>query len=178
MIKLSFFLFIGSRYLLTIFSHNVKKMAVPMKRKKNPTQEQQILIQYDLDGYGPASVSVDGYNREYVRESVIAPDELVIPEEEITIRFTYPLSTKEEFTYIQKGGFTRMDLYRCIYEGYTEIYTVEEEAVGDLGTYEMLYNRRTSDGPYGIWGHYLDDLVIEFVRYNPKTQCVRLAIGS
>ena len=153
-------------------------MSIPRKKEKEPIQEKKIFIQYDLNGFGPASVSVDGYNREYVRECVINPDELVICEEEITILFTYPLSTKEEFTYTEKGGFTRMDLYRCIYEGYTHIYTAEEKAVGDPRTYEMLYNRRTSDGPYGIWGHYLDDLVIEFVMYNPETQSVQLAIGS
>jgi hypothetical protein len=50
--------------------------------------------------------------------------------------------------------------------------------VGDPGTYERLYNRRKSDGPYGIWGHYLEELFLEFIRYNPKSKIVNLDIGS
>jgi len=61
---------------------------------------------------------------------------------------------------------------------YKKIYDEEEKQVGDPGTYESLYNRRESNDPYGIWGHYLDDLYLELIRYNPKTRIVNLAIGS
>jgi hypothetical protein len=143
------------------------------------TEEKRIEIMYDThDGYGVMCARVDDYEQDYVREGVINPDEIVIPDEETTILFTYPLSRKVEFTYTQKGGFTRMNLYRCIYEGYKKIYDAEEEAVGDPGTYEMLYNRRTSEGPYGIWGHYMNDLIIEFVLYYPESKSVRLLMGS
>jgi hypothetical protein len=63
------------------------------------------------------------------------------------------------------------------YKAYKKIYN-EEKQVGDPGTYEMLYNRKKSEGRYGIWGHYLDDLYLEFITYDPKTKMVHLAIGS
>ena len=28
----------------------------------------------------------------------------------------------------------------------------------------MLYNRAESSGPYGIWGHYLNDLLMHDIR--------------
>jgi len=82
------------------------------------------------------------------------------------------------FDYENKGGFTRIDLFRCIYEGYKKIYDEEEQEVGDLGIYENLYNRKESDGKYGIWGHYLDDLFLEGVFYNLDLNLVTLFIGS
>ena len=92
--------------------------------------------------------------------------------------FTYPLKNKVSFEYTNKDGFTRMDLFRCIYEGYKEIYETEEKDAGDPGTYEKLYNRKHSQGRYGIWGHYIVDLRIEGVSYDPKTKLVELLIGS
>ena len=78
----------------------------------------------------------------------------------------------------QKGGFSRKDLFHYIYEEYKNIYDEEEQQVGDPGTYENLYNRKKSEGPYGIWGHQLGDLYLESIRHDPKTKIVNLDIGS
>ena len=69
-------------------------------------------------------------------------------------------------------------MFQHIYEAYKNIYDEEEQQVGDPGTYENLYNRKKSEGPYGIWGHQLGDLYLESINYNPKTKTVNLAIGS
>lgn len=58
------------------------------------------------------------------------------------------------------------------------IYDKEFAEVGDPDTYERLYNRRKSNGPYGIWGHYLEELSLEIIRYNPRTKTVQIFIGS
>ena len=118
------------------------------------------------------------YADEELRDRIINPDEIIIPDEKITLRITYPLSVELIYEYEQKGGFSRKDLFQRIYEEYKKIYDEEEAQAGDPGTYERLYNRRESSGPYGIWGHYLDDLSLEFIRYDPKTKTVHLAIGS
>jgi len=161
-----------------------QKETPKMSRKEapNPTSNIEgmkvIEILYDSTDFGPLCAPVDGYVHEYVRKNIIEPEEHIIPSEKITIEFSYPLSTDVSFEYTQKGGFTRMDLFRCIYEGYKTIYDAEEEAVGDPGAYERLLNRRRSEGPYGIWGHYLCDLIIEYVHYYPEIKSVELRIGS
>ena len=102
----------------------------------------------------------------------------MIKEETISIKFSYPLENKVSFEYHNKGGFTRLDLFRCIYEGYKDIYEAEEKEVGDPGTYRMLYNRKQSKGKYGIWGHYMNDLRIEGIIYDSKERFIELSIGS
>ena len=82
---------------------------------------------------------------------VIDPDDKITSEEKISITFTYPLTNEVTLTFENKGGFTRLDMFRVIYEGYVKIY---EDAL----TQEKAYNR-----PYEIWGHDITDLFIEGV---------------
>lgn len=135
-------------------------------------------IIYYLDIADHGTPHVIDYVKEYLRNRIINPDEIIIPDEKITLRINYPLSVEVIREREQKGGFSRKDLFEWIYKAYKKIYEEEEGQVGDPGTYEMLYNRKESDGPYGIWGHFLDDLYLEFIRYDSKTKTVHLAIGS
>ena len=123
-------------------------------------------------------VYVIQFEEKYVLDAIIKPKELLVKEENISIKFSYPLRNKVTFEYNNKGGFTRLDLFRCIYEGYKNIYKTEEREVGDPGTYERLYNRRQSEGKYRIWGHYMNDLRIEGIVYDSKTKLVELLIDS
>jgi len=51
--------------------------------------------------------------------------------------------------------------------------------LSDIGTVsQRVMNRARSEGPYGIWGHYLSELWIERISYNPQTRTVKLFIGS
>ena len=81
---------------------------------------------------------------------------------------TYPLSVEVNLTLEKKGGFTRLDVFKSIYEAYKQIYEEEEKSIGDPGMYDNLYNRKKSEGKYGIWGHYLGELVTKSVTYNLK----------
>ena len=112
------------------------------------------------------------------RVSLIKPNEVVIDEEELTMVITYPLSVDVRVELKKEGGFTRMFIFKSIYEAYKQIYEEEDEKSGDPGTYNNLYNRKRSTGKYGIWGHYLEDLVIESVSYNPKKKELYMFIGS
>ena len=112
------------------------------------------------------------------RENLINPNEVVIKDEKITLIITYPLSVEISRTLEKKGGFTRLDVFKNIYDVYKWIYEEEKISVGDPGTYDNLYNRKKSEGKYGIWGHYIDDLVIESVSYNPKKKELYMFIGS
>lgn len=129
-----------------------------------------------LQGWGCPTVAA--YEDEVRRKSLSNPDEIIIKDEKINIEFTYPLSVRVEFEYVKKGGFSRMDLWRCIYEGYKKIYEEEEAEVGDPGSYENLYNRKKSNGNYGIWGHYIEELYLESIRYDAKKKLITMFIGS
>ena len=113
-----------------------------------------------------------------VRENLINPNKVVIKDEKITMLVTYPLSVEVKIPLEKKGGFTRLDLFKSIYEAYKKIYEEEEKEVGDPGTYENIYNRKKSEGKYGIWGHYLEELIIEGVSYDPKEKILYLLMGS
>ena len=42
----------------------------------------------------------------------------------------------------------------------------------------FMLNRQTTNGKYGIWGHAIEDLVIEELRYDKNTKIVSMFIGS
>ena len=145
--------------------------------KNNQTDPYGNYIYYlDIEDHGTPHI-ID-FADEKLQNRIIDPDEIIIPDEKITLRIIYPLSVEVLRERELKGGFSRKDLFRWIYEEYKKIYEEEEKQVGDPGTYERLYNRKKSSGPYGIWGHYLNDLYLEFIRYDLKTKTVNLAIGS
>jgi len=68
-----------------------------------------------------------------------------------------------------------MDLFKHIYEDYKKIYDEEENEVGDPGTWKYAMNRGRS---YGIWNHYIGDLLIERLSYSKKAKTVEMFIGS
>ena len=90
----------------------------------------------------------------------INPNEIVIPFNTIKILYDYPMTNKviKEFTSQNKNGFTRIELANKICEGYKQIYDEEYKVVGDPGNIPGMLNRSRSNGPYGIYGHYIEDL--------------------
>lgn len=129
------------------------------------------------------NVNVVDFKDENIRTNLVEGDKIIIPDERITIHFTYPLDNPVNFEYTHytgtSTGFSRYDIFRCIYEGYTKIYK-EELETGKLESKESIpkYNRPSSNGKYGIWGHYIDDLVIEGITYKKKNKELILDIGS
>lgn len=135
-----------------------------------------LLFWLEIEGHGcPAIID---YEDENIRKLLVKANEIVINDEKIKIPIEYPLSTELIFEYEKKGGFSRMDLFEYLYEAYKKIYIEEEGASGDPGTYENLYNRKKSSGPYGIWGHYMNELSIESLQYDPATRTLHVFIGS
>jgi len=127
---------------------------------------------------GKQCANVVQYKEQVILDALDKPKELLIKDKTISIRFDYPLTHEVSFEYNKKDGFTRLDLFRCIYEGYIKIYETEKDETGDPGAIEGLYNRKTSKGKFGIWGHYIDELLIEGVVYDSKDKVVELIIGS
>jgi len=98
-------------------------------------------------------------------------DEVLIDSGEIVLRFTFPLRREVDLKFKCKAGFSRLTLFKCVNLGYSRIYDKEEEEVGDPGRMTGLRNRKESNGPYGIWGYYLDDLVLDRIVFK-EVECL------
>lgn len=118
---------------------------------------------FHIDIKGLGSPSVNDYSDGGLRERVISPDELLIKDEKITITFEYPwLRPSIKFEYTSEGGFTRIQLFKYVFEGYQRIYDEHEVEI---------------DGKsYGIAGCHLSDLIIETITYDPERNNVFMAI--
>lgn len=90
-------------------------------------------------------------------------DEFVIRKTEIAVVFSYPFSTEvtRRFKAKDKRGFRRGELARLIINAYKQIYAEEERASPPRA--QASLNRSSTAGPYGIWGHALDDLVLLYM---------------
>lgn len=124
------------------------------------------------------AIPVDACEDENYLQELSDLNRIIIADENIFIEFRYPLSKEVLIRYQKQGGFSKRDVLKNIGEGYKKIYEEEENSSGDPGTYANLYNRRHSNGKYGIWGHGIEDLVIESLRYNPATKTLQLFVGS
>jgi hypothetical protein len=93
----------------------------------------------------------------------LADNDLVTLYQEIAVVYTYPLSQLCEKKFTRSGGFHKHVLLTAIQQGYHDIYTEEHAAVGDPGHVPGMLNRARSNGPHGIWGHDIGDLVLEGV---------------
>ena len=114
-------------------------------------------------------------------------DEVVIPDNNISISFSYPFS--KEFIYSFKKisktpktrGYTRAELINLIGQIYNDIYNEEEltsrEKVIPIDE-RVALNRNQTDGKYGIWGYDLDDLMLGRVLYDKNEKRVHLEIDS
>ncbi|MBN1214715.1 MAG: hypothetical protein JXA99_04660 [Candidatus Lokiarchaeota archaeon] len=88
-----------------------------------------------------------------LREGIRKPDKLIIADGFIFIPFIYQINWIKKFKAI--GGFTKMELYKCIYEGHKEM-----EKEGIIYNLELL----------SIW--------IEGVYYYRKEHLVLLQVGT
>jgi len=110
-------------------------------------------------------------------------DEVVINFPMIRLEISYPLSNAHVFEIhapLGKQHFTRRDLVKAISNLYKEIYEVETRtstiAPGFINP--RMLNRNETNGTYGIWGHYIEDLDLVGVEYNADRDVYILNIDS
>lgn len=118
------------------------------------------------------------YDDEECVKRMIDPDRVVIQAEKMRVRFSYPLSHVVEETHERAGGFRRVDVLRIVGEGYARIYKEEAETMTNVTKSPLRDNRGVSNGKHGIYGHVIDDLVLETLSYNKREGVLELGIGS
>ena len=94
-------------------------------------------------------------------EILIKPHKIVISDQKIHLRFSFPQNKIATFTHIKKGGFTRKDILEFIFEGYQQIYR----------------NHKQSTGEDKIGHHHIEDLFIYGIFYDAEVNEVRFYIG-
>jgi len=113
-------------------------------------------------------------------DDLIDAKKIVIEKPKITIQFIYPLKNPVAFDYESPQGFSRRKILECIHDGYSKIYD-DEEKTGKIEPRPEGYpidNRPRSDGKYGIWGHYINQLFIEHLTFDVQSGILHLDMGS
>jgi len=110
------------------------------------------------------------------------PDEIVIKDNWYIMTINYPLNKPLTRKYESEKGFTMIEIINNIIETYREIYRIENETctnkVVPIKERVGLMNRNTTNGEFGIWGHDIENLVIEELHYYPQTHELGMFIGS
>ncbi len=95
-----------------------------------------------------------------------------------TFIYDYPLTHAARFPHALDPTSTLVDVLLLARADYEAIYAAEEKEVGNPGNVNGMLNRAATNGPYGIWGHHLDDLYFEGVDFDPVKKVVRFDMGS
>jgi hypothetical protein len=77
-------------------------------------------------------------------------------------RITYPLSRPALFRFdleLNNKTLTAGHLLWIYTIAYHNVYDMEEKESGDPGRITGMFNRAKSNGPFGIWGHDISDLI-------------------
>lgn len=119
-------------------------------------------------------------NKEKPNEYTTFPPKgpLGLPEGEYEFRYDYPLSTTAKFKRKLTPRTSARNILRFAARDYKRIYEIEDKESGDPGYVQGMFNRASSAGPYGIWGHYMGDLYFEGINIDTSKRVVSFSIGS
>lgn len=107
--------------------------------------------------------------------------EIMEPSPVLRFVIDYPLTKSKAVELRHDDGtpWTKVQFIEAVREAYRTIYAEEAAAVGGEPKHTPngpLLNRVTTNGPYGIWGHRMSDLVLESASKRNNTW--KLHVGS
>ena len=115
-----------------------------------------------LEDYGDDQ---DDFDEEYGDMSILGNLEKLAREfnniSTVYTRITYPLKRPALFRFnlnLNGKTLTAGHLLWIYTWAYQMVYALEEEEDGNPGDIPGMFNRATSNGPFGIWGHCIGDL--------------------
>lgn len=84
----------------------------------------------------------------------------------LIFKIRYPLTNHKIVTIIHEDGspWSEKNFIDAVCQAYKEVYEEEGE---DPGHIPGMLNRARSNGPYGIWGHDISDLILTGASQNP-----------
>jgi hypothetical protein len=129
-------------------------------------------------GRTPPSLASPHYDR------LIDASRIVLRASSATLVIDYPLHRAARFQILPDApgaGFSVRGVVRAAAEKYAQVYAEEKATTSKpVANIPGMMNRAESDGKYGIWGHNLDDLVLEGVHLRTESGAVlvELQVGS
>jgi hypothetical protein len=112
------------------------------------------------------------------RDSEICSTEELLPAGEYTLEITYPLNRPYTEECVWDRPLTREDIVKWVTDRYRFIYKVEDETSENLpALIPGMSNRNVTNGKYGIWGHYIDDLYFHTI-WVDENNVITLGIDS
>lgn len=111
--------------------------------------------------------------------NLLDKNERLLADAEVKVLIDYPLTHHYFFPLSSGKGFNRMQLAEEISRIYQQIYAEEEQTASIKTlplTQRQMYNRNTTNGKYGIWGHDLGDLVLTKISVYKPLQGPRILV--
>jgi len=101
----------------------------------------------------------------------------------LVVYVDYPLRKPAYFRVTGEESFTTAGaVFNLLEAVYAAIYAAEERAVGAEAHRARAggkcANRGETDGPYGIWGHDLEDLHVHSLYYSPRAEAWYMEVDS
>jgi hypothetical protein len=88
--------------------------------------------------------------------------ELIAPFDRIEVLIDYPLKKPFRFAFERPGGFTREQFVEAVCTTYRGIYDAERKKETAV---PGLVNAPENQPPFGIFGHALEDLILEGISH-------------
>lgn len=105
-------------------------------------------------------------------------DDKVLPVGTYTLIIDYPLRHAYRKPFTIKKPMTRRDIIKLIVKSYRYIYKEEKRTSEiEVGYLPNTYNRNTTNGRFGVWGHVLGDLLLNRVYVNDAYE-ITLSVDS
>lgn len=120
------------------------------------------------------------HEEEYFKQTQIyQPDDVVLPpDKEYTLIIDYPVKNpyKAKIT-TGKSGITRKKLAEVACKHYRKMYKEEDKSTKiKPGLIKGMFNRRETNGKFGIWGHVIEDLILHSAQI--KGNNIELGVDS
>jgi hypothetical protein len=146
------------------------------QRHKNHSKKIQILRK-DRDDRLPW---IDLADWRQQLKSLVNRNKVVIESSKVRVMFDYPLHNPCVVTFsVRTPTICKKQLIKLIARKYEKIYEEEEKTtIIPVSTIPNMYNRNTTNGTYGIWGHILQDLSLNGLEYNEENAYWELSINS
>jgi hypothetical protein len=100
--------------------------------------------------------------------------EIIAPFDRIDVLIDYPLQKPFRFEFERRGGFSREQLVEAVCKTYRNLYDAERKK---QPTVPGLVNAPENRPPFGIFGHDLEDLILEGISHEGAGK-YRLEVGS
>lgn len=123
--------------------------------------------------YNEETENFDG-KPEFDNNQVVLP-----PNKEYILVISYPLTNEAKFKIkSNKNGLTRTKLVSIIRKNYQKVYDIENGTTKIKPSHlKQMFNRNSTDGTFGIWGHDIGDLVLVDASVSTKN-VIRLGVDS